>query len=179
MKALICFVLAATFTPLARAATPLEERFGSYGRLIITPFASAPFPHPARAEGHIYRGRLYPAALHYADRTVALFIPKDFRESDRIDFVVHFHGWNNSVAGTLTTFHLVEQLVASGKNAILVIPEGPHEAPDSFGGRLEDANGFRNFIAEAISVLRERAGFRSRDFSAGRIILSGTAAAIT
>lgn len=143
------------------------------GRLITAPFVSAPFPHPARADGHTYNGKLYPAAEHYADNTVAIFIPKGFRETDRIDFVVHFHGWNNTVAGTLATFHLAEQLVASGKNAILVVPEGPHDAPDSFGGKLEDAGGFARFMDEVIATLRARAGFKGRNFSTGRIILSG------
>ncbi len=158
----------------AAGMTPsLEETYAAQGRLIVVSFASAPFPHSARAEGHTYQGKLYPAAEHYADSTVALFIPQGFRETDRIDFIVHFHGWNNTVAGTLANFHLIEQLVASGKNAILVVPEGPHNAPDSFGGRLEDPNGFRRFMDEVLATLRARAGFSRKDSSLGRIILSG------
>lgn len=159
----------------ALAGTPpgLEETYAAQGRLIVAPFASAPFPHPARAEGHTYQGKLYAAAEHYADSTVAIFIPKGFCETDRIDFVVHFHGWNNTVAGTLATFHLAEQLVASGKNAILIVPEGPHDAPDSFGGKLEDAGGFARFMDEVLATLHARAGFKRQDFSVGRIILSG------
>src|SRR6185503_15680092 len=107
----------------------------------------------------------FTAKEHYSDNTVALFIPKKFRETDRVDFVVHFHGWHNSVAGTLATFHLIEQLVASGKNAVLVVPEGPRNAPDSFGGKLEDADGFKNFMAEVVVTLQARAGFKQRDFS--------------
>lgn len=158
----------------AASATPsLEETCAAHGRLIMAAFASAPFPHPARAAGHTYKGKLYPPAEHYADSTVALFIPKDFRETDRVDLVVHFHGWNNTVAGTLATFHLVEQLVASGKNAVLVVPEGPHNAPDSFGGKLEDPDGFRRFMDEVATTLRTQGGFKRTDFSIGRIILSG------
>ena len=48
-----------------------------------------------------------------------MFIPKNFRAADKIDFVVHFHGWNHTVAGTLPEYKLIEQFVASGKNAIL------------------------------------------------------------
>ncbi len=157
----------------AAAAPSLEETYAAQGRLILVSLASAPFPHPARAEGHTYQNKLYPAKEHYSDRTVALFIPKGFRESTRVDFVVHFHGWNNTVAGTFGTFHLIEQLVASGKNAVLVVPEGPHNAPDSFGGKLEDAGGFQRFMAEVVTMLRECAVFKVSDFSAGRIILSG------
>jgi hypothetical protein len=171
MKALSFLVL--VLPAFAGPTSGLEETYAAQGRLIVASFASAPFPHPARAEGHAYQGKLYPAAEHYADSTVAIFIPKGFRETDRIDFVVHFHGWNNTVAGTLETYHLVEQLVASGKNAILVVPEGPHDAPDSFGGKLEDTGGFHRFMDEVLATLRDRAGFKRKDFSFGSIILSG------
>jgi hypothetical protein len=155
------------------AADSLEETYAAYGQLILAPFASAPFPHPARAGGHNYQDKVYSAAEHYSDNTVALFIPKGFRETGRIDFVIHFHGWNNTVAGTLGTFRLIEQLVASGKNAVLVVPAGPHDAPDSFGGKLEDRDGFRRFMDDVVATLRKRAGFKTKDFLAGRIILSG------
>lgn len=173
MKALSPLVLMLVLSPLASAAPSLEETYAAQGRLILAPFASAPFPHGARAEGHTYHGKVYSAAEHYADSTVALFIPKGFRETGRVDFVVHFHGWNNTVAGTLGTFHLIEQLVASGKNAVLVVPEGPHDAPDSFGGKLEDPAGFKRFMDEVVATLRDRGGFETKDLSVGRIVLSG------
>ena len=173
MKAFLALGIIFAMPSLTGAAPSLEETFAPQGRLIITPFVSAPFPHPSRVAGHTYQGKLYPAKEHYSDSTVALFIPKGFRETGRVDVVIHFHGWTNTVAGTLGGFHLVEQLVSSGKNAILIVPEGPHDAPDSFGGKLEDRDGFRRFMAEVITVLRDHAGFQSRDFSVGRIILSG------
>ncbi|MBI3886286.1 MAG: hypothetical protein HY302_11235 [Opitutae bacterium] len=171
LKTLTFLILA--WRAVARVTPSWEETYAAHGRLIVASFASAPFPHPARAAGHIFQGKLYPAAEHYADRTVAIFIPQGFRETDRIDLVVHFHGWSNTVAGTLATFHLIEQFVASGKNAVLVVPEGPRNAPDSFGGKLEDPDGFRRFIDEVAAALRARAGFKRPDFSVGRIILSG------
>lgn len=173
MKALFPSLLVIALASLAVAAPTLEATFAPQGRLILAPFASAPFPHPERANGHTYKGQLYPAKDHYSDNTVALFIPHGFRETGSVDVVIHFHGWTNTVPGTLTTFHLVEQLVASGKNAILVIPEGPHSAPDSFGGKLEDPDGFKRFMTEVVTTLRARADFKTKDFSLGRIILSG------
>lgn len=173
MKVLLALAFLLAAASRAHAAPGLEETYAAHGRLIVVPFASAPFPHPARAEGHIYQGKTYPASEHYSDSTVALFIPNGFRETARVDVVVHFHGWRNSVAGTLGTFRLIEQFVASGRNAVLVVPEGPRNAPDSFGGKLEDAGGFQRFADEVLAVLRERAGFSRRDFSLGRIILSG------
>lgn len=151
----------------------LAEKYAGLGRMIVGPFASAPFPHPARAAGHIYDGKLYSAAEHYADSTVAIFIPKGFRPGARVDVVVHFHGWRNTVAGSLGQFRLAEQFAESGRKAILVVPEGPHHAPDSFGGKFEDEGGFRRFMAELAATLRREKDFAAAEFSLGRIILSG------
>jgi hypothetical protein len=171
MKATLAALLLATAG--AGATETLEQTYAAYGQLFVQPFASAPFPHPQRAEGHRYRDGFFSASEHYSDSTVALFIPKGFRETAMLDFVVHFHGWNNSVAGTLRTFKLIEQFVAGGKSAILIVPEGPRHAPDSFGGKLEDPDGFKRFMAEAMTTLRERAGFKHKEVGVGNIVLSG------
>ena len=144
---------AGAVSPAART-NRWRQIYAPFGTLLVTQFVSAPFPHPARADGHKYHDEFFSAAEHYSDSTVAMFIPKNFRAADKIDFVVHFHGWNNTVAGTLEQYQLVEQFADSGKNAILIVPEGPHNAPDSFGGKLEDTNGFRIFMAEAVEKLR-------------------------
>ncbi len=141
------------------------------GRLIITNFASAPFPHPLRAEGHTYKDKFFSAAEHYQDSSVALFIPKGFHVHRKIDFVVHFHGWGNNVTNALRQYLLPEQFAAASRNAILIVPQGPLNASDSFGGKLEDADGFKRFIAEALETLR-RNGIVDRA-ELGRIILSG------
>ncbi|MBE0542213.1 MAG: hypothetical protein IH623_12570 [Verrucomicrobia bacterium] len=171
MKTTLAALLLATAG--AGATETLEQTYAAYGQLLVQPFASAPFPHPQRAEGHRYRDEFFSASEHYSDSTVALFIPKGFRETAMLDFVVHFHGWNNSVAGTLSTFKLIEQFIASGKNAILIVPEGPRQAPDSFGGKLEDPDGFKRFMAEAMTTLCERAGFKRKEAGVGNIVLSG------
>lgn len=157
---------------LAHSAGSLEPTSAALGQLIVTQFISAPFPHPSRAEGRKYKDEFYPADKHYADSTVALFIPKGFHETGHVDFIVHFHGWRNTVAGTLQQYKLIEQLVASGKNAVLLVPEGPHNAPDSGGGKLEDPEGFRRFIGETLATLKQR-GVLSKDAAPGGIILSG------
>jgi len=143
------------------------------GTLLVTQFVSAPFPHPARAAGHQYQKEFFSAAEHYANSDVALFIPKYFRATEKIDFVVHFHGWRNTVAATLEQFNLLQQFCDSGKNAILIVPEGPRLAPDSFGGKLEDTNGFKNFMAEAVEKLRASGVLAPTNFGIGNIILSG------
>jgi len=161
---------------LAAAATasaePLDAVFAAHGRLLVTQFLTAPFPHPSRAHGHQYREKFFPADPHYCDRTVAVFIPRDFRPGRSVDCVFHFHGWYNSVAGTLRQFQLIEQLVESRRQALLVVPAGPRDAPDSAGGRLEEPDGFKRFVAELRGVLRQHADFQPNDPPLGRIILS-------
>src|SRR5881398_3406401 len=105
-------------TCAASAAVPtLSERYHDKGELILCSFSSAPFPHPKRSEGHKYRNEDYSATEHYSDSTVALFIPQNFHETGTNDFVVHFHGWRNHVAGVLDRYKLIEQLIESRRNA--------------------------------------------------------------
>jgi len=151
----------------------LPQRYADSGELIVTQFVSAPFPHPKRAEGYKYKDTLYPTNQHYADSTVAIFIPRGFRETGKIDFVVHFHGWKNNVAGVLQRYQLIEQLVNSKRNAVLVVPQGPRDAPDSFGGKLEDPDGFRRFMNEVVETLRQASSLKEKHFSVGQIVLSG------
>jgi len=165
------------FLLLLAVATPamagiLPETYAPFGELIVTKLNSAPFPHPLRAEGHRYKDQIFSAKEHYSDSTVAIFIPKGFEAGDRIDFVVHFHGWKNNVEGVLKGYEIVEQLSESRRNAILVVPQGPRDASDSFGGKLEDPEGFKRFMDDVTGTLREKAGFR-KEFSTGRIVLSG------
>jgi hypothetical protein len=172
MKVIVIFLsvlLAGAIGWSAYIPTPEQA---ALGRFIVTPFATAPFPHSSRANGHQYHNKFYSAATNYSDSTVALFIPNGFRATDRVDLVVHFHGWMNTVASTLTQYQLPEQFAASGRNAIFIVPEGPHNAPDSSGGRLEETNGFQRFIAEAMATLK-KARVCSNDAVAGDIILSG------
>ena len=106
MNRLVLLLLGCATLP-ARGET-LPERYAGSGQLIVTQLASAPFPHPKRAEGHTYQKKLYPATEHYSDNTVAIFIPKGFRETGQVDFVVHFHGWKNNVEGVLGQYKLIE-----------------------------------------------------------------------
>jgi len=158
---------------MGRSQELAENTYAPLGSLVVTQFVSAPFPHPARADGRIRNGQHYSAAEHYSDSTVAMFIPKGFRVTDKVDFVVHFHGWGNTVAGTLEQFNLPKQFCDSGKNAILIIPEGPHNAPDSFGGKLEDTNGFAVFMAEAVAKLKASGALGTDKFELGDVIITG------
>jgi hypothetical protein len=167
------FLIPALLAAFACRSENLPANYAAQGELIITQFASAPFPHPDREQGHKYKDKLYDAKEHYSDNTVAIFIPKGFREIGQVDLVVHFHGWNHEVAGVLREYKPIEQLMASGRNAILVSPQGPKNAPDSFGGKLQDPEGFKRFINEVTETLRQKPSLKRKDFNIGRIVLSG------
>ena len=126
----------------------LSEIYSQYGTIRKVSLKNAPFPHPRRAQGYTYRDQLFPAEKHYQDSSVAIFIPNYFRPGRRVDFVVHFHGWNTNIDSVLQRFRLIEQLSGSCKNAILIVPQGPNNAPDSFGGKLENPAGFKYFMDE-------------------------------
>ncbi len=151
----------------------LSQPYAGLGELIITQFVSAPFPHPKRAEGHKYKDQAYSASKHYEDSTVAVFIPRGFQEAGKVDFVVHFHGWLNNVTSVLQQYKLPEQLVNSRRNAVLVVPQGPRNAPDSFGGKLEDPDGFLRFMNEVTETLRQKSSQKNKPLSIGQIVLSG------
>jgi hypothetical protein len=155
------------------ASEDVVAKYSSYGKVLMVQLKSAPFPHPARAEGHKYHDEFFSAKDHYSDSTVGIFIPKGFREADKIDFVVHFHGWRNNVAGVFARYKLIEQLVESHRNAILVVPQGPYNAADSFGGKMEDTDGFKNLMTDVIETVKKSGGLKKQNVAIGRIILSG------
>ncbi len=96
------------------------------GRTFLRPFDAAPYPHAGRP---------------YRDSTVGIYVPAAFRATDTIDYVVHFHGFCNDVSHVLQRYRLREQLDLSGRNAILVVPQGPKDARDDDFGKLEHDDG--------------------------------------
>jgi hypothetical protein len=149
----------------------LLTRYSQYGEMIVTHLHSASFPDTGRAAGHTYDSTYYSAKDHYMDSTVAVFIPKGFKSGSSINFVIHFHGWFNNVDSTFAQYNLVKQFIGSGKNALLVVPGGAVNVPDSYGGKLEETNGFRRFVKELIDTLYTRKVISNE--KVGKIILSG------
>lgn len=154
-------------------AAELKELYAPYGQCLLVHLATAPFPDPSRANGHWYGNQFFSAQAHYSDNSVAIFIPKHFHASDKVDFLVHFHGWRHTVAGTLGEYHLIDQLDASDKNVILVVPQGPFNAPDSSGGKLEDTNGFARFMDDVVATVKNSGALGQTNFDIGNIIISG------
>lgn len=173
MQIAIAATLAVGLTAAASMAFAADGEWivDDRGQTLIAPFANAPFPHPSRANGHEYDDKLFPAAQHYSDSTVALFIPKGWRDSASVDLLYYFHGWDNEVAQSLQEMALRETLVASGKNVILVFPQGPKKSSDSSCGKLEDPDGIKKLTMEVIERLR--ADGKTTATAPGRIVLSG------
>jgi hypothetical protein len=147
------------------------QRYSHLGQAFAVPLAYAPFPHPARESGYTYKSYVYRRDGHYHDPRVAVFIPKGFREGATVDLVVYFHGWLTRLSELFPKFSLIEEFAASGKNALLVVPQGPRDAPDSFGGKLEDPDGFRKFVEDLLETLQEEKKLRTT--RPGQIILAG------
>lgn len=167
----LAFFLVATLAAGAAAAQPLTERYADIGTMIVTTSDHTMFPHPKRPQGHTYEGKAYPADVHYSDRTVAIFVPKGFRAGVATNLVFYFHGWRNSVDDTLAKFRVAEQLAASGVNAVLVLAEGPKNAPDSFGGKLEETGVFSSLVSDVLSTLKARGVIANT--KPGSIVLAG------
>jgi hypothetical protein len=172
LTALLAAPPAALFCRSASAAEISPQSYAKYGQLVVAKMQSAPFPHPKRAEGYKYQGKSFSAQESYSDNTVAVFIPRGFRATSRVDFVLHFHGWRGRLEDVLPHYQLIEQFAASGRNAVLVVPQGPRGAPDSFGGKLEDRDGFKRFMDEVIGTLKRHAIITADAPSVGRVILS-------
>ena len=147
------------------------QTFSEYGTLLRFSMKNAMFPHPNRANGHTYQNIQYPSDVHYKDSSVLVFIPKGYVFSKKTDIIVHFHGWYNRLDSVLSTFKLIEQFASAHPNALLVLPQGPKNAPDSFGGKLEEKEGFKNFIHEVLDSVGNRNG--QKNLVAHNIILSG------
>ncbi len=172
VKSWLCLFLALASVAVSHAED-LSSRYAREGKLIISHFATAPFPHTNRALGYQYQDEFYPVKEHYGDNSVAIFIPRKFRAAASVGVVVHFHGWRNNVTNVLVHYRLIEQFTASDRNAILVVPQGPRDAPDSSGGKLDEPGAFKRFIAELAGVLRQQEPFKQKPFEIRDIILSG------
>jgi hypothetical protein len=170
---LLSLLLVICFPPItfAQSWLPMRSTTGSItGEYLTAQMKSAPFPHAKRSTGHTYNEKAYPAEPHYRDSSVMIFLPKGFKATKNLDIVVYLHGWNNSIDTAMTQFRLAEQFAESGKNAVLVFPEGPKFASDSFGGKLEDSYGLQRLLEETLTILLRTKNIRAKT---GKVILSG------
>lgn len=155
----------------ASASTDGQWVTDERGQTLIANFDNAPYPHASRAEGFTRGDKTYPVAEHYSDSTVAVFLPAGWRDTPAPDIVYFFHGHGNNVRQSLEEAKLREQIVASGKNVVFVLPQGPKNAGDSGCGKLEDPDGLKRLTQEVIDRLH--ADGKTAATSPGRVVLSG------
>jgi hypothetical protein len=126
---------------------------GSWG---IYRSPAAPFPHPARAEGYTRSdGTQYPYFPHYADSSVVVFVPEKFAElPGGSNVIVHFHGHLGENLSTLERDSMVQGMTGAGINALLLLPQGPYRARDSFGGKIEDDGGLRRLVEDVLATMK-------------------------
>lgn len=83
-----------------------------------------------------------------------IFVPKDYRISDEVHVLLHFHGHRGEIVETDAKHKYRQQLVLSSRNAVLVIPQGPLRASDSGIGKLEDSQGLKRLMDEVLARLK-------------------------
>lgn len=87
------------------------------------------------------------------DPSVRVFLPERYRDRGAQDLVVHFHGWNTTLDETLSSHLYQEHVYASGANAVLVVPQGPWDAPSGDFGKLMAPGGLARLLREVLVVL--------------------------
>jgi hypothetical protein len=131
------------------------------------------FPEAKRLNGYTYDSAFYDFAGHYSDSSVLIVAPDKFKEiNNEVDIVFWFHGWHNNIDTALNYYHLASQFIATKKNAILVLDEASKNAPDSYGGKLEQPDVFKNLLNDVLQNLRKNK-IISSSCKAGNTILAG------
>lgn len=130
------------------------------------------FPDTGRLNGHLYNDRLYSAADHYSDSSVIIIIPTNFTANKKVDLIFWFHGWNNNIDSALTGYGLSRQFGESQINAVLVLAETARDAPDSYGGKLEQKNTFSKLVNSVLENL-VRTHVISATVRMGNVIVAG------
>ncbi len=108
-----------------------------WGTWALVELPSAPFP-----DGN----------ASYSDSSVLVWRPLHPDNDGPVDVVTHFHGHNAHLSEVLETMRLREQVSASGRDAIFIVPQGPYEAADSDFGRLDEPSGFAALVTDALGL---------------------------
>ncbi len=132
----------------------------------------ASFPDTDRMNGHVYNNVLYNTADHYSDSSVLIIIPKNFHAGKKINMIFWFHGWNNNIDSAVVRYGLSRQFAESGQSAVLVLAETAKDAPDSYGGKLEQNNIFKNLVNDVLQKLVKE-NITPSGCSPGNIIIAG------
>lgn len=123
-------------TPVFEAVTAADG--SACGEGTTVQLASAPFPDPSGP---------------YTDASVRVFVPSGYRRRGSNDVLLHFHGHSTTLATELASHQLEAQVCASGANVVLVVPQGPVNAPSGNFGKLMSPSGTRALIDDVLAIL--------------------------
>jgi hypothetical protein len=130
------------------------------------------FPDTGRIKGYLYDSVLYAFKEHYNDSTVLIIAPKNLNAKKTVDLFFWFHGWRNNVDSAAVRYELIKQFIDSKRNAVLVLAETARDAPDSYGGKLENAGVFKALVADVLEGLKAHE-LVSISCAPGHILLGG------
>lgn len=147
-----------------------NNEIAKYGKILKFKSSNTSFPHKNRQGGYTYKNTHFKADEHYSNSDVMIFIPNNFAIKDSVELVFYFHGWYNNIDSSITQFNLIGQFYLSNKNAILVLPETAKNSPDSYGGKLEEMEGFSELVADINDELND---IFNNEIKIGNITLAG------
>ena len=157
---------------LTMLATPAFAQTEIAPRIFRITSSHTSFPDTGRAKGHRYDNVSYMAAEHYNDSTVLIVVPPQLKLEKHVDMIFWFHGWRNNIDSAAAYFELIKQFMAAKRNAILVLPETTKNAPDSYGGKLEQKNMFGQLLQDVLDELKKQK-ITGKRTEAGNIVLAG------
>ena len=141
-------------------------------RLIHFTSSHTSFPDTGRLYGIIYDSVPYNRAEHYMDSSVLLIIPRRLERTQKIDLIFWFHGWRNNIDTAAEFYKLTKQFIASRRNAVLVLAETARNAPDSYGGKLEQPGMFKSLVNDVMNELKKK-GFAPHNAEPSNILIAG------
>lgn len=120
----------------------VEDPWGAH---VVLDLPSAPFAGPGAP---------------YDDASVLIAVPPAW-DPEEVAVVTHFHGFYATVEEVDRTQSLHVQLGLSGRDAVLVVPQGPVEAADGDFGQLDEPGGHARLVRDVLSVLYRDGWVRS------------------
>lgn len=115
----------------------------------------------------------YPSSdSKFNDNSCLVYVPKHFNKNKQWHFMLWFHGWNNNIQSTIEQFKLREQIILSGANVILIMPEGVKNGNDSYCGNWEQANNF-NYFMEDVKLKLKSEKIVDNITASNQLIISG------
>ncbi len=154
------------------STSPVLWEKTDWGEFGVGQFNYAPFPDDSRKDGFTRKGKTYSFEEHYNDPSTSISIPEGFDAAGKIDLIVICHGHINNCRKFVMENRIGNILKDAGRNAILIVPQGPKDVPDSCGGKFEKPGMFAKFVDEVFDTLK-REGRVPQSAVIGNVLLGG------